>query len=299
MGPRGGVRMRHIIATVTGMILPRRERRPRHRYHLWWWFLVPIASAGFATFAIIGYAGLRLRQSRVVAAAGLYFALELLFIAFSLTPAVKPIAVAFMAICWLGGTVHALVLSDRFSNQLREQNTLADMAWSVAAGVGGVDSPALPWPDSAIDDALARIQRRRDAHRIVVEDLPLAAELRIGRPDLERTYDDGGLVDVNHVPADTLVAYLDMAPEVAHEIVGTRAIRDGFTSADDLFISVDCLNPARLDMIRDRMIFIPSDLTSTLRPVTAEHPARSTAVPVSALADRGREDLGGSASTTA
>jgi DNA uptake protein ComE-like DNA-binding protein len=98
----------------------------------------------------------------------------------------------------------------------------------------------------------------------VLEDLPLAAELRIGRPDLERTYDDGGLVDVNHVPADTLVVYLDMAPEVAREIVRTRAIRDGFTSADDLLISVDCLNPARLDMIRDRLIFIPSDLTSTL-----------------------------------
>ena len=291
--------MRHIIATVTGMILTRPERRPRHRYHLWWWFLVPIASAGFATFAIIGYAGLRLRQSRVVAAAVLYFALELIFIAVSFTPAAKPIAVAFIAICWLGGTLHALVLSERFSNQLREQNTLADMAWSVPAGVGGVDSPGLPWPDPAIEDALARIQRRGDAHRIVVEDLPLAAELRIGRPDLERTYDDGGLVDVNHVPADTLVAYLDMAPEVAYEIVRTRAIRNGFTSADDLFISVDCLNPARLDMIRDRLIFIPSDLTSTLPPVAAEHPVPSTEVPVTALADGGREDLGGRASTTA
>jgi hypothetical protein len=246
------------------MILARPERRPRHRYHLWWWFLVPIASAGFATFAIIGYAGLRLRQRRVVAAAGLYLALELAFIAVSSTSAVKPIAVAFMAICWLGGTVHALVLSDRFSNQLRDQNTVADMAWSVPAGVGGVESQDSPWPDPAIEDALARIQRRSDAHRIVVEDLPLAAELRIGRPDLERTYDDGGLVDVNHVPADTLVAYLDMTPEVAHEIVRTRAIRNGFSSADDLFISVDCLNPARLVMIRDRMIFIPSDLTSTL-----------------------------------
>lgn len=289
--------MRHLIATVMGMILARPERRLRHRYHLWWWFLVPIGSAGFATFAIIGYAGLRLRQSRVVAAAMLYFALELVFIAVSFTPAGKLIAVAFMAVCWLGGTLHALVLSKRFSNQLREQNTLADMAW-VPAGVGGVDSPAVPWPDPAIEDALARIQRRGDAQRIVVEDLPLAAELRIGRPDLGRTYDDGGLVDVNHVPAATLVAYLDMAPEVAYEIVRTRAIRDGFTSADDLFISVDCLNPARLDMIRDRMIFIPSDLTSTLPPVATEHPAPSTQAPISALADSGREDLGGSASTT-
>jgi hypothetical protein len=256
--------MRRVIATVTGMILPRPGRRPRHRYHLWWWFLVPIASAGFATFAIIGYAGLRLRQRRVVAAAVMYLALELTFVAVSVTPAVKPIAVAFMAICWLGGTMHALLLSERFSNQLRDQNARADMGRLVPDVADGTESPALPWPDPAIADALDRFQRRRDAHRIVVEDLPLAAELRIGRPDLERSYDDGGLVDVNHVPIDILVEYLDMAPEVATEIVRTRAIRDGFTSADDLFISVDCLNPARLDMIRDRLIFIPRDLTSTL-----------------------------------
>jgi hypothetical protein len=259
-----GCARRLVTATVTVMIFAHPNGRPRHRYHLWWWFLVPIASAGFATFAIIGYAGLRLRQGRVVAAAGLYLALELTFIAVSSTPAVKPIAIAFMPICWLGGTIHALLLSERFSNQLREENSLADMGWPVPAGAGGVDSPALPWPDPAIDDALARMQRRRDAHGIVVEDLPLAAELRIGRPDLERSYDDGGLVDVNHVPADVLVGYLDMAPEVATEIVRTRATRDGFTSADDLFISIDCLNPARLDMIRDRLIFIPRDLTSTL-----------------------------------
>jgi hypothetical protein len=147
--------MRTVIATVTGMNLARPERRPRHRFHLWWWFLVPMMSAGFATFAIIGYAGLRLRQSRVVAAAVLYVVLELIFIAVSSTPAVKSIAVAFMAICWLGGTLHALVLSERFSNQLREQDTLADMAWSIRAGGGGAHSPALPWRDPAIEDALA------------------------------------------------------------------------------------------------------------------------------------------------
>ena len=32
----------------------------------------------------------------------------------------------------------------------------------------------------------------------------LARELRIGRPDLPRQYDDGGLVDVNNVPVGVL-----------------------------------------------------------------------------------------------
>jgi hypothetical protein len=32
----------------------------------------------------------------------------------------------------------------------------------------------------------------------------MAWELRIGRPDLPRVYDDGGLIDVNHVPPQVL-----------------------------------------------------------------------------------------------
>ena len=39
----------------------------------------------------------------------------------------------------------------------------------------------------------------------------LAQELKIGRPDLPRDYDDGGLVDVNHVPAAILAARLGLA----------------------------------------------------------------------------------------
>ena len=36
----------------------------------------------------------------------------------------------------------------------------------------------------------------------------LAGELRIGRPDLPREYDDGSLVDVNRVPGAVLAAQL-------------------------------------------------------------------------------------------
>jgi hypothetical protein len=33
----------------------------------------------------------------------------------------------------------------------------------------------------------------------------LARELRIGRPDVPRQFDDGGLVDLNHAPVPVLV----------------------------------------------------------------------------------------------
>ena len=288
--------MRSIIAYRLDMTL---ARRPRRRRHLWWWFLVPLLSAGFATFAIIGYAGRRLHQRRVVRAAGWYLLLELTLMAVAFTPAALPTAIAFMATCWLGGTLHSLALSGRFSAQLRRQNRPEDPDWPAHDAAQHDRAVGSRWPDPAIEQAYARFQRRHDARRIVADNLPLAAELRIGRPDLDRRYDDGGLVDVNQVPADVLVAYLDMAPEIAREVVRTRAIRNGFTSADDMLISVDCLNPARLEMIRDRMIFIPSDLISTLPMYPAEHPLPGTSAPVATLADRGREDLGGHASPAA
>ncbi|MFI2710029.1 hypothetical protein ACH495_07855 [Micromonospora sp. NPDC018662] len=49
--------------------------------------------------------------------------------------------------------------------------------------------------------ATARRQRREHA-RYLLHHYPSArGELRIGRPDRPRAYDDGGLVDVNSVPA--------------------------------------------------------------------------------------------------
>ncbi|WP_460309016.1 hypothetical protein [Actinocorallia aurea] len=52
--------------------------------------------------------------------------------------------------------------------------------------------------------ALAIANMRRELRRQAREqarDLVLARDLCIGRPDLPRYYDDGGLIDVNHVPA--------------------------------------------------------------------------------------------------
>ena len=46
----------------------------------------------------------------------------------------------------------------------------------------------------------ARVLRRRDYARTLLTDNPqLAKELNIGRPDLHSEFDDGGLIDVNHV----------------------------------------------------------------------------------------------------
>ncbi|GAA2517210.1 BTAD domain-containing putative transcriptional regulator [Winogradskya humida] len=52
-----------------------------------------------------------------------------------------------------------------------------------------------------------------------------ALQIAVGRPDLARRYDDGGLVDLNHAPAHTLTAVPGLTTVLAERIVTARAER--------------------------------------------------------------------------
>lgn len=216
-----------------------------------WWFLVPLMSVGYLTFLIVFHAGLVLRNRATLIAAAAYLALEVDFIVDAAMAQVSGLTVAlFMIMNWVGGTVHTAHLTSRYRNQVR--TTRERQSWT-------------PWdPEDRRGDALEAAQmaiaRRRDARRIVEGDLPLAAELRIGRPDLHRSYDDGGLIDVNHVPVEYLISELEMQPATADEVITMRSLCSGFTSAEDMLMACDSLNPARMDMLRDRLIFLPRDI---------------------------------------
>ncbi len=108
-------------------------------------------------------------------------------------------------------------------------------------------------------EAIARVQaemeRRKDARHLVATQPELARDLRIGRPDLARDYDDGGLVDVNHVPADVLASRLGLASAEVRDVLAARDKLGKFTSADEL-CAYTALAPDRVDELRDLMIFI-------------------------------------------
>lgn len=82
----------------------------------------------------------------------------------------------------------------------------------------------------------------------------LARELRIGRPDLPREYDDGGLVDINRVSRSWLPAVLGFTSEESASVLVARDKLGRFTDADEL-CSVTDLSPRRVDELRDLMIF--------------------------------------------
>jgi hypothetical protein len=216
-------------------------RRP----NTWWWFLVPLLTCGLGTPVMVLIGGARLR-SRLHLLAGIgYLLLGIyFFVTVQYTPtngghypdaAVMP---AFLAV-WLGGVAHTVVL----------QTMVRDRT--------GTPPPPVPLADPAIEAARHRTQRRQEARALLASDPALAAELRIGRPDLPRSYDDGGLVDVNHVPADTLVEQLDLPGGVAASVVAERDRVGGFGSADELVVYCDGMTADRLQIIRDRLVFIP------------------------------------------
>ena len=97
-------------------------------------------------------------------------------------------------------------------------------------------------------------------------------ELGIGRPDLDGPFDDGGLVDVNHSPAEVLCELPGIDRGIADRIVSTRSELGGFTSLDEMSVTLD-LPPAKLDAISDRLLFLRDEsrlnaAESSLNPVS-------------------------------
>jgi hypothetical protein len=103
--------------------------------------------------------------------------------------------------------------------------------------------------------ALTAKQRRKDARAIAARDVALARELCIGRPDLPRQFDDGGLVDVNHVPAQVLVDRLALSSAQAGQVVEARDRLGGFAGPEELIAFTE-LTPDTVDDLRDRLLFL-------------------------------------------
>jgi hypothetical protein len=107
---------------------------------------------------------------------------------------------------------------------------------------------------SVLGEATRHLRARERARQILRTDPVLARELGIGRPDLHLEFNDGGLVDVNHVPVTVLNGLAGIDTQLAERIVSTRDSLGGFDSAGDLESLLD-LRAGRLDDLGDRLIF--------------------------------------------
>lgn len=106
----------------------------------------------------------------------------------------------------------------------------------------------------ALATAQGRMQRRNEARELARANPALARELRIGRPDVPHEYDDGGLVDVNHVPVEVLASVLDLTPQEAAAVVAARGQLGRFAGPEELTAYAQ-FEPDRVDAVRDLMWF--------------------------------------------
>lgn len=140
--------------------------------------------------------------------------------------------------------------------------TIGSVVWALS------QASKIPWghpqtlpPMAPVFDAnaaaVARVNasrhKRAEARRLLASDPAMARELRIGRPDLPRHFDDGGLVDINHVPAVALVKELGLTADQAVRVIDNRERLGGFTHPDDL-VNYGELEIAVYDRIKDLVI---------------------------------------------
>ena len=210
---------------------PPARRAPGLRAKAWLLLTLPL---GITTFAAFLYIGIRARRRRWLAWAGVYLATLAGWLVLSApehtSGTADGVGAVLWLVTWIGGGVHALVVSNDAVRRIH----------------GG--------EDPMVAAAQARIERRADGRRLLASQPALARELGVGRPDIPGA-DDFGLIDVNHVPADTLTRLPGITAELAARIATARAQAGGFSSAEDLGVLLD-LPPATVDGLRDMAVFL-------------------------------------------
>jgi hypothetical protein len=206
--------------------------------HGGWYVFVIVLSLGMLSFVPFLHAALRLRRPLPWLWVGLYTAAVVAL--FQLTN--RTYAGGLIAGLMVVASVHAIVLRRS--------------VWSPAAE----PAPGTATADGSVDPAVAAVlaarSRRAEARRLAAADPQMARELRIGRPDLPRAYDDGGLVDLGSAPAQVIARSCDIPLDHATAITRAREGGIAFTGVDDVLTLVDLPYPL-WDRIRDRAIVVP------------------------------------------
>ncbi|QXJ23605.1 helix-hairpin-helix domain-containing protein [Actinomadura graeca] len=200
------------------------------------WASVPFLTFGFGTPFSFLYAALRRGSGKLgVTAAGYGVAVTGVMALFS-TDSAAAIALGSLLtlMLWLAGTAHT---------------------FAVRSAVFPREVPRNRLNRQAVEVARYRRTLREEARALAAEDPALAHELRIGRPDVPRTYDDGGLVDVNHAPKEIIAALPGMDDEMAERVVRRREAQGAFVSAEEMAVDAD-LPPDLVPQLSEYSIFL-------------------------------------------
>jgi hypothetical protein len=148
-----------------------------------------------------------------------------------------------------------------------EGTTQEDIGGMGLLTLSGIASAHGMWVAAHPGNAPTPESRRAHARWLVASNPAQARELGIGRPDLPHDFDDGGLIDINHVPGYALSRLRGLNAETAHRIVLDRHHTGPYQRIEDLVMR-GLLTPAQMHRLGARLICVPVDH----RPAAADHP---------------------------
>jgi hypothetical protein len=197
------------------------------------WALIPALTCGFGAAPAFVYAAVRSSSPRYgVAAVGYAVASGASIVSLSVFPSLGAL---LLMITWILGSVHAFAARPKLYPPQTARDRLNQ---------------------HAVEAARYRRVLRTEARKLVAADPGLAHDLGIGRPDLPRMYDDGGLIDVNHAPAHVLASLPGMTDELVDRIVELRTEHGAFVSAEELALDGE-LPPDVVPGLAEYGIFLP------------------------------------------
>ena len=211
-----------------------------------WYFVLTICTAGFFAAVPFWHAASRLGRPELRKPALLYTAAGVVLVVLAaLSPPQQPDGTSGNEALSTLIALFALVVIVAACIQLRP------LRRAVYGGGGVVPVHA----DPVVARALGARARREETRQLLAREPRLQRDLGIGRPDLGRGYDDGGLIDVNTASAEVIMRVADLDRGDAEAIVAGRTARGG--SWYDMAELIDnvTLSPSAQEQLRERAVF--------------------------------------------
>lgn len=231
--------------TALGPHVPHLDRpnQQNRRTGTYLWALLPLLTCGFGAPIAFATAFARRRNTLTLVALAAHSALLAtgcgVIAAYGEHPPLWAGAIFYtaMGIATVGSTLHLLVIRPAVWPPREEQRV-------PVARLSGLE---------VVNRARTL---REQARRTAEADPTLAKRLGIGRPDLPRQFDDGGLVDLNHAPLHVLTSLPGVSEHSARQI-RDRVERSGpFTNLGELMLAID-ISPTFEHHLREYCVFIP------------------------------------------
>lgn len=206
------------------------------------WILIPVLTFGLAAPVPAAHAALKLRRRGTTAAAMFVTSLTVTsYVLVSLHPRNHSSLSVTTGMFLIGSAMAGAIIAAAYRQEVFPSPA---------------QNPHLLPPlarDQSVIAAKSRTRRRLEAAQLAKREPSLAADLGIGRPDAHKDFDDGGLIDINHVSTATLISALSLAPELAEKVAKVRDRLGRFDGPDDL-VTFGCLPEELVDSLRDRLI---------------------------------------------